>query len=162
MDRRHLLGSSPVLERRLLTRFFAVAFQSNLWHKFQLWSVTTGHCGHLEFYLQHKCCHERKVDLPRCFRDPACVDFQLVEANMWWGVHCEDRLLLFRLIRKVRENGIYVIVKLHLFEDERLDLPVCYFGLELLWIWIRVLFRDEEEGGVAMAVALLDQLIALS
>ena len=81
---------------------------------------------------------------------------------MWWGVHCEDRLLLFRLIRKVRESGMYVIVKLHLFEDERLDLPVCYFGLELLWIWIRVLLRDEEEGGVAVAVALLDQLIALS
>ena len=55
-----------------------------------------------------------------------------------------------------------MIVKLHLFEDERLDLPVCYFGLELLWIWIRVLLRDEEEGGVAVAVALLDQLIALS
>ena len=44
MDRRHLLGSSPVLERRLLTRFFTVAFQSNLWHKFQLWSsVVTDH-----------------------------------------------------------------------------------------------------------------------
>ena len=65
----------------------------------------------------------------------------------------------------MRESGMYVIVKhwlFHLFEDERLDLPVCYFGLELLWIWIRVLLRDEEEGGVAVAVALLDQLIALS
>ena len=50
---------------------------------------------------------------------------------------------------------------IHLFEDKRLDLSVCNFRLELLWVWIRVLLRDEEESRVAVAVTLFYQLVAL-